>query len=293
MSWRTVMVTRPSKLDLNMGYMVVRDTESTVKVHIDEISVLIIENTSCSITTALMCELISKKVKVIFCDEKRNPVSELTPYYGSHDCSLKLKSQIMWTETAKKSVWTAIVAEKIKNQAHILKLYSLGQYEMLENYVTEIEFGDITNREGHAAKVYFNALFGKSFIRSDDCPVNAALNYGYSLFLSLFNREVVCSGYVTQLGLFHNNRFNQYNLSCDLIEPFRPIVDAKVKNMQPDKFEKEEKIKLIELLNSEVIIENRANTLINAVKLYSKSVFSATEQNDISLIQFPRIVYEL
>ena len=73
MSWRVVMVSKPSKLDYSMGYIVIRNIGETVKVHLSEISVLIVENTASSITTALMKEMIDKKIKVIFCDEKRNP----------------------------------------------------------------------------------------------------------------------------------------------------------------------------------------------------------------------------
>ena len=89
--------------------------------------------------------------------------------------------------------------------------------------------GDVTNREGHAAKVYFNALFGKDFTRTEECPINAALNYGYALILSCFNREIVSNGYITQIGLFHDNMFNPYNLSSDLMEPYRVVVDRMVK----------------------------------------------------------------
>lgn len=94
MGWRTVVVSKPSKLDLRLGYMVVRDVESNVQVHISEISVLIIENTASSITTALLWELTKQKIKVIFCDEKQNPSSELVSYYGCHDCSLKFKNKV-------------------------------------------------------------------------------------------------------------------------------------------------------------------------------------------------------
>ncbi|MCC8016509.1 MAG: type II CRISPR-associated endonuclease Cas1 [Clostridiales bacterium] len=229
MSWRIVVITKPSKLDYSMGYMVVRDVESTVKIHISEISTLIVETTAGSITTALMSELVAKKVKAIFCDDERNPSSELTPFYGCHDCSQKLKNQIAWSENSKQAVWTSIVAQKISSQAKVLEKYNLPQYKMLKQYLEELELNDVTNREGHAAKVYFNALFGKSFSRNDDVAINAALNYGYSLILSSFNREVVSNGYLTQLGLFHNNMFNQYNLSCDLMEPFRPFIDFYVK----------------------------------------------------------------
>ncbi len=105
----------------------------------------------------------------------------------------------------------------------------------------EIELGDKTNREGHAAKVYFNALFGMDFSRSKECAINAALNYGYGILLSCFNREVIANGYITQLGLFHNNMFNQFNLASDLMEPFRILVDRIVVKNKPEKFESERK----------------------------------------------------
>lgn len=286
MSWRTVVITKTAKLDYSMGYMVVRDVESTAKIHISEISVLVVESTAVSVTAALLNELINKKVKVIFCDDKHNPSFELTPYYGSHDCSLKLKRQISWNKTVKQFVWTQIVVEKIKNQAAVLDYYKLEQSSQLMEYIEEIELNDKTNREGHAAKVYFNALFGKGFSRSDDCPVNAALNYGYSIILSIFNREVAASGYLTQLGLFHDNMFNQYNLSCDLMEPFRPFVDLTVREMNPIKFDKEEKLQIYAMLSEEIRIDGRTQTFINAIKIYCKSIFAAIEENDISLIRF-------
>lgn len=286
MSWRTVVITKTAKLDYSMGYMVVRDVESTAKIHISEISVLVVESTAVSVTAALLNELINKKVKVMFCDDKHNPSFELTPYYGSHDCSLKLKRQISWNKTVKQFVWTQIVVEKIKNQAAVLDYYKLEQSSQLMEYIEEIELNDKTNREGHAAKVYFNALFGKGFSRSDDCPINAALNYGYSIILSIFNREVAASGYLTQLGLFHDNMFNQYNLSCDLMEPFRPFVDLTVREMNPMKFDKEEKLQIYAMLSEEIRIDGRTQTFINAIKIYCKSIFAAIEENDISLIRF-------
>lgn len=164
---------------------------------------------------------------------------------------------------------------------------------MLDGYIEELEFNDITNREGHAAKVYFNALFGKGFTRSDDTPLNAMLNYGYSIILSCINREVVSSGYSTQLGLFHGNMFNQFNLSCDLMEPFRPLVDNLAKNINPNSFDKKEKQKILALLNKELIIDNKTNTVLNTIKIYCKSIFSAIEENDVSLIKFPVMNYEL
>ena len=262
--------------------------EEAIKIHLSEIEILMIESTAVSLTAALLCELTKKKIKVIFCDEKRNPSSELIGYYGAHDTSLKVRNQIAWSEEIKKHVWTEIVAEKIRKQALHLNYWNRGEAEQLYEYINEIEFGDATNREGHAAKVYFNALFGMDFTRSAENVTNAALNYGYSLLLSTFNRCVVANGYITQLGLFHDNVFNQFNLACDLMEPFRPIVDMKVKKMGFSFFEKEQKYEMISLLKEEVIIGNRNEYLTNAIKIYTKSVFDALNDNDVSQIKFYR-----
>ena len=211
MSWRTVVISQNAKLDYQIGYLVVRG-QDTHKIHLNEIRTLIIESTAVSLTSYLLCELMKHKVKVVFCDEKRNPSSELLPYYGCHDTSQKVRWQMEWTKDEKACIWTEIVSEKINKQAQLLEKLHCSEASLLREYIQEIEFGDITNREGHAAKVYFNALFGKKFTRNEDSPVNAALNYGYSLLLSSFNREIVANGYITQIGLFHDNQFNQFNL---------------------------------------------------------------------------------
>lgn len=285
MSWRTIVISNTAKLDYQLGFMVVRG-EETVKVHINEIEMLIVESTAVSFTAYLMNELIKNKVKVIFCDEKRNPSSELLPYYGSHDTSAKIRHQMEWTKENKAAIWTEIVTEKIRKQAEHLQDRFKTEAVLLYQYIEEMAFGDETNREGHAAKVYFNALFGKDFSRTEECPLNAALNYGYSIILSLFTREVVSNGYITQVGLFHDNMFNQFNLACDLMEPYRPIIDRFVVEMQPMQFEKEEKHQMITVLNREVCIDGRKELLGKAVKIYTRSVFDALNDQDISLIKF-------
>lgn len=285
MSWRTVVVSSSAKLDYQLGYLVVR-REDTVKIHLSEISMLVLESTAVSLTVALLSELTKRKVKVIFCDEKRNPSSELIPYYGSHDTSAKIRDQITWDEEKKAAIWTEIVTEKIRKQAEFLRRLEKKEAALLEEYIQEIEFGDATNREGHAAKVYFNAMFGMDFTRTAENSINAALNYGYGIILSSFNREIVSNGYLTQLGLFHDNMFNQFNLGCDFMEPFRPLVDRKVLQMNPQQFEHEEKVAILELLQEEVYIAGRKEYISNAIKIYCKSVFDAICSNDISLIKF-------
>ena len=291
MTWRVVSISHRSKLDYKMGYLEIRQGNSFSKVHLSEIATIIIESTAVSLTTYLINELIAKKINVIFCDEKHNPQSELISYYGSHDTSAKIRTQIQWTREVKENVWTEIVAEKVKQQSEHLKKCELKvPADMLKQYIEEMELGDKTNREGHAAKVYFNALFGIDFSRSKDCAINAALNYGYGILLSCFNREVIANGYITQLGLFHNNMFNQFNLSSDLMEPFRILVDRIVVKNKPEKFDSEEKMNFIYMLEDEVMIDGKHQYISNAIKIYCKSIFDALNENDVSLIKFYEVI---
>jgi len=285
MSWRIIVISKRAKLDLQLGYMVVRSEEIT-KIVLSEISTILIESTAVSLTTKLLAELSKRKIKVIFCDEKRNPSAELISYYGSHDTSNKIRKQIAWKQSTKEAVWTEIVTEKIRKQKEFLEALGKEESELLSLYLKEIDWNDVTNREGHAAKVYFNALFGLGFTRTEDNFINAALNYGYSIILSAFTREIVANGYLTQLGIFHDNMFNQFNLASDFMEPFRVLVDREVFGMKLLKFEHEEKLHLVNLLNCEVKIDNKEQYVNNAIKIYCKSVFDALNEDDSSLIRF-------
>lgn len=297
MSWRTVIISSQAKLDYKMGYLVVR-SEETKRILIDEIAVLVIENPAVSLTGCIVEALVEKKVKVIFCDSKRNPTAELLPHHGSHDSSSKIRTQAAWSNDVKAMIWQEIISEKIRKQADFLtELGKSDEAELLKSYIGQVELLDSTNREGHAAKVYFNALFGMKFTRSAETPVNAALNYGYSILLSSFNREICINGYLTQLGIFHNNMFNHYNLGCDLMEPFRILVDRRVREWIPSEFGKEEKYALWQILEDSVYIDSTVQTVANAIKIYTRSVFEAINDSDPFQIKFyspePRKNYEI
>ena len=287
MSWRIVVISNRAKLDLQLGYLVVRG-ETVQKIHLSEISLLMIESTAVSLTAALLAELTKLKIKVIFCDERRNPSSELIPYYGAHDTSNKVRTQIAWKDEIKGNVWCEIVRNKILNQARVLAMAGHSEANMLKEYADELHFNDETNREGPAAKVYFNTLFGMGFSRAEDNTINAALNYGYSILLSACNREITANGYITQLGVHHSNVFNSFNLGSDMMEAFRPFVDNKVLELSNlcmlENFEKSQKMAVVEVLNGDVFIESKIYSLNYAVKIYIKNVFRALNDDDVSLI---------
>ena len=280
-----------SKLDYKMDYLVVRNQEGTKRIHLSEISVLILESTAISLTAYLLCELSKWKIDVIFCDEKRCPYGVLSTLYGSHDTSLKYRKQIAWGQEAKDFVWAEIIRAKILGQWSVLSEERADARLLLDGYAQEVLPGDMTNREGHAAKVYFNALFGMSFSRSQENNTNAALNYGYGILLSIVAREITANGYCTQLGIFHDNMFNEFNLACDFMEPFRPFIDFTVSEMELSDFGHKEKVQIVRTLNEQIKIGGQKQYMLNAIRIYVKSVLDALEEKDISLVRFPS--YEL
>ena len=273
---------------MKLGYLVVRD-EETSKIFLDEIALLVIENPAVSLTVCLLEALKEKKIKTVFCDSQHLPMAELVPYSDCYDDVQKVKAQIRWSEETKDLVWAEIIRDKISKQAEFLDELNLSrESRLLRNYSEDIAEVDITNREGHAAKVYFNALFGKEFTRGVTDDINAALNYGYTVIMAMFSREITSSGYLTQLGIFHDNQFNHYNLACDIMEPFRILVDRVVYSFGRGNFDREQKRGLLDILNSEVTIDNRRQTVINASRVYSRGIFDALSSNDITKIKVYR-----
>jgi CRISP-associated protein Cas1 len=275
--FRTVVIESQCKLSYQGGYLRVRrgdDSES--KIHLAEIQSLILQTNRVYISAYLMSELAKAKVPLIVTDEKLNPVGEYLPLYGAHNTSKRILEQLGWTEPAKKRVWQRVVKDKIAHQARILETRSRGlEADILKKDIPEVRSGDTTNREAHAARVYFAGLFGADFSREDDSAINAALNYGYAIILSAVNREIVARGYLTQYGINHHNEYNQFNLSCDLMEPFRPIVDRLVFDNVDDDFGANEKRLLVDVLNNSIDYRGGLYKVSSVISLYVKDCLDA------------------
>lgn len=277
MSFRTIVITKQSKLSYKNRFLVVKQEDDEKYIHLSEIDTIIVDSISTVITSYLLKELSDNKINIIFCDEKHNPFGEISSYYSRHNTSKQIKKQIAWKQKDKNVLWQKIIRNKILNQATLLKKIKCSKYKMLLDYIDEIEIGDKTNREGHAAKVYFNLLFGNDFIRHNDDNINSALNYGYAILLSTINKEVIANGYLTQLGINHKNEFNQFNLSCDLMEPFRVIIDNFVYFNKERELDTNYKMDIVNIFNQPYKFQNKSYSLKDVIKFYVKKTLDSVE----------------
>ena len=271
MSFRTVVISNKANLNYKNRFLVVKQENDEKYIHLSEIDTIIVNSISVSISSYLLKEISDNKINIIFCDEKHNPFGELKSLYLSHNSSKKIENQTKWTYKFKDELWSLIIKNKILNQALLFYSLSIDSYEIIMEYIEEIKIGDKTNREGHAAKVFFISLFGKNFVRHNSDNINFALNYGYAILLSNFNKEIISLGYLTQLGLHHKNEYNEFNLSCDLMEPFRILIDSYVYDNLDKEFNKEYKISLINIMNDKYKYNGRYYSVKDIIKLYVKN----------------------
>ena len=269
MGWRNVIITQHSKLSYSSNMMVVHTRDGINQIPVSDINILVVLTTQAVITSALIAELAKKQTKVIFVDEKQEPICETENYYSTNCYPEKLIKQFNWEEDRKQILWTKIVAAKIQNQMNVLRIYGLPTDEIEKDFL-ELELNDASNREATTARKYFTELFGKDFKRREGSKaLNAALNYGYSILLSAVNRKITMDGNRTYMGVHHSSEHNPFNLGSDLMEPFRPFVDywlydhKNIKEFTPDI-----KYGLVELLSLRIIYNGDRMILGNAINQY-------------------------
>lgn len=275
MSFRTVLIENPCRLYYQSGYMVVRKEDDTVKIHLSEISSVVLQTMQVNISAYLLSELAKQKVSLVVSDEKCNPIGQYLPLYGAHNVSKRIGEQLSWGEPIKKRVWQRIVRDKIHQQARFLEEREYPEAKVLYQIIPEVRSGDTTNREAQAARIYFQAIFGKEFNRDQDSAINAALNYGYAILLSMVNREIVSRGYLTQQGICHRSEYNAFNLACDFMEPFRLAVDQLVVDYLPSVFDSEMKRVLVDIANKSVSYRDGSYRLSSVLSLYIQDCLNA------------------
>lgn len=297
MSYRVIYIEKCEYLRLYLDNLKVEVKNDSLLFPISDIQILVIDNYQSVMSVPLINKLTEYNVCTIICGVGHLPKSYILPMNGHFSSSGNMMKQIKWDENRKQALHSLIIKYKILNQIEILKMNNkdFNVIKKLYEFADSIVINDKTNREGLAAKMYFRALFGDSFIRFDDDIINAGLNYGYAIFRSLITSIIVAKGYVANIGIFHKGKQNMFNLSDDIIEVFRPIVDDYVyKEMSEDiLFKQSHREALIQLANKKIEIDDRKQTVSNAIHLYLDSVFHYLDHNNECILHPLPVIYDL
>ncbi len=277
--WRTVIIDSKSNIGTKDECLTIEGEGDLKEIPLLYIQTVLINNRQVNISAGTLAELSQRSIKVIICNKKHNPECETVSYTSNHFSASRIMKQSNWSDETKASVWQMIVKDKIMNQASLIKTVDAKAYEKMMGIYIGVEPDDKTNREAQAARLYFNILFGKSFRRRTESKINSALNYGYAVLLSCINRTVTLYGYSTALGIKHKSCDNPFNLSCDLIETFRYVIDAYVYANKERELDFDYKQELIALLYSEINYFGRKTSLMTAVDDYTQKILKMMSAN--------------
>lgn len=265
------MVTATAKLYVSDGQLIVDTDGQKVMIAMDQLARVMIDGTEGSISLPLLSELSKRQISVVFSDRRHQPTAEFLPIGTTHHTAGHLMDQAEWEQRRKDKLWKYIVRMKIKQQIHVVE--HIGQSgALLRKYRSEVHSADESNREAMAAKVYFSALFGTGFKRGEDDAINVALNYGYAVICSACGRALCVHGYHPALGIHHRSRVNSMNLSCDIMEPFRPFVDVIILQNLGRDLDQEYREELNRILYQPCVLADQRMTILDAIEELSLDV---------------------
>lgn len=233
MSWKVLNLENKSELRVENNQLAITQEGITTCVPFDNLCAIIFATKQITLTSSVLVRASEVGVTIITTNDKHLPNGVLIGFHQHSRQSEITQIQSNMGVPLKKQTWQVLIKQKILNQAIALKPYASEQALAINKMVSKVRSGDPDNIEAIAAKLYWTKIFYPGFVRHQGCVVNMALNYTYAIVRAMISKAIAASGLIPSLGVHHRNALNAFNLSDDLIEPFRPIIDLYVRKKLP------------------------------------------------------------
>lgn len=282
----------PTKLRLKHKQLVIeQEGRNAVTVPVEDLGVLIVDQAETRYSHNLLSALAEAGTTVALCGRDHMPVGLLLPLDGHITQASRFQAQANASAPLKKRIWQALVMAKVAQQAVVLTAFT-GKDEGLSGLSGRVRSGDPENLEAQAAQRYWPALLGRGFRRDRfGDPPNGLLNYGYAVMRAACARALVGTGLHPSLGVFHERRDNPFCLADDLIEPFRPYVDWKVKLLRDEGHEgevdRDGKRALLGLFAERIDIGGKAFPMMLGIEKAAQSLSAAMAGSDVAELPGP------
>jgi CRISPR-associated protein Cas1 len=268
---------------------------------VEDLAVVIIDSPRVTLTSALLASLQAAGAAVVICNARHIPAGLLLPFHQHSRQPQVASLQAGWSRPFRKRCWQFIVRQKIKNQAQVLNKSGSPATRFLHALAGRVDSGDSGNMEAQAAQAYWKAMWGEGFVRAtrrakEKDRTNAALNFGYAVARAVVSRSLVAHGLLPCFGLHHDSQLNAFNLADDMLEPLRPVVDRRVREMaekwglfKGEELKPEDRQELAALGGEQVLIRNEAHSLLRAADIMAQSLVRASEAKDPAKLELPTL----
>lgn len=290
---RTLYFGNPAYIKTKNEQLVIElpEKEEVKTAAIEDIGIVILDHQQITITHAVIAKLLHHNVAIITCNDIHLPTGMMLNLDGHTLQSQRFQHQISASVPLKKQLWQQTVMAKIVNQANLFAQYRIANKRLI-NLVTQVKSGDSDNCEAQAASYYWKNIFPifPDFKRHrEGAPPNNLLNYGYAILRAIVARNLVGSGLLPTLGIFHRNQYNAYCLADDIMEPYRPYVDKIVYDIVRSNGNYLEmtpsmKQQLLSIPVVDVMIDEEKSPLMNAVQRTTASLAKCFEGGSRKLL---------
>ena len=275
------LVVKIPEVESNKNIAVELKAEAKKTIPIEDIGVVILDNSRITITHGALESLLENNCALITCNSSKMPIGLMLPLSGNTTHTERFRDQVNASKPLKKQLWQQTVQTKIRNQAFVLTDEKNEITQNMTIWASNVKSGDPDNYEARAAVYYWANLFSEidNFTRHrEGIPPNNLLNYGYAILRAVVARGLVASGLLPSLGIHHRNKYNAYCLADDIMEPYRPYVDKLVCSIikdgnQIDELTTEIKGRLLNIPVLDVIIDGKRSPLMIAVGNTTASLY--------------------
>lgn len=293
MVWRSVVISRPARLKREHFALVV-EQEQSARVPFEDIAVIVLNHREITLTHPVLSACADYGIGLYSTGDNHQPNGIFMPFLQHSRATRMQRLQLGLDKPSAKRAWARIVQAKIGNQARCMELLGVAGAERLQSYARRVRSGDGGNLEAQASAYYFPQVFGRSFHRSQDAWVNAALDYGYAVLRGACARALVAHGMLPSIGLFHSSEQNAFNLADDLIEPYRPIVDLHVaqqtSRLNDTELQPADKLALISLLNVDVDMPRGQMSVLASIEQAAESLARLYDGGGEQALELPGLI---
>ena len=291
MGWRILQISKACKLSVKSRQLLYEPFEDApLKIPLEDISVIILENKQILLSNSLLCELPEYDIVLFTCDFSHLPTGVMFPFHTHSRYSETAWMQQEVSEPLKKRLWQEVVKTKINNQAMVLDILDKPNAGKLREIAKQVQSGDAKNAEAFAANLYWKSLFADFNRGNDDDIRNSALNYGYAVLRGCMARSIVGAGLLPCFGIHHANKLNQFNLVDDMMEPYRPFVDYVISKLSltgETELNTELKNKILPVLSMNSHIREEEINLLKSCEISATSLVKAMKNKKIGELKLP------
>ena len=296
MPFRTVTIDSAAEVHVRSGQLTVQREcdDKPLSIDLDDVACIVLSNLDITLSTGALNMISEHGITILGCGRNYMPTSITLPFARNSRYSEIVDAQLSMSPPLQKQLWKQLVQQKIRNQSEVLRLLGRPECSQIRRLSEQVRSGDPDNREAVAARQYF-PLLKPGYSRAEVSPTTSILNYGYAVVRSTLARAIVAHGFISSVGLHHENGRNEFNLVDDLIEPFRPMVDLQMTAIDLESEDSESLSRTARkettgVLRNACMMEGRKTSCLIAIEHVVTSFKNAVERGSAAKLVLPELL---